>query len=131
MKRIIRQCVTCLKFEGQPYSYGASPDLPCDHVSDNPPFTYTGIDFAGPLFVRVQGSDQSEYKTYMCLFTCASTRAIHLELVRSLSVDQFLLAFRHFASRRGLPSVLWSDNAKTFKSSAKEIQRILGAPEIS
>ena len=52
---------------------------------------YTGIDFVGPLYVHVQGNDESEHKTYICLFMCASTRAIHLEPVRSLNVDQFLL----------------------------------------
>ena len=62
---------------------------------------------------------------------CASTRAFHLEHVQSLNVDQFLLAFCRFASHRGLPSTLWLGNAKTFKSSAKEIQWILGAPENS
>ena len=83
----------CRKFEGLLYSYEASPDLPCDRVSDDPPFAHTGINFAGPLYVRTQGSEESEHKAYICLFTCASTRAIHLELVRSLNVDQFLLAF--------------------------------------
>ena len=66
----------------------------------------------------------------MCLFTCASTRAVHLELTRSLSVQVFLLAFRRFASRRGLPATLNSDNAKTFKSSCKEIRKITRSEEV-
>ena len=78
-----RQCVTCLKFESLPYSYEASPDLPCDHVSDDLLFAHTGIDFAGPLHVRTQRSEESECKAYICLFTSASTRAIHLEFVQS------------------------------------------------
>jgi len=98
-----------------------SPDLLCDCVSDNLPFTHTGIDFAGPLYMWTQGSEEVEHKAYICLFTCASTRAIHLELMRSLNVDQFLLAFHCFVGRRGLPSTLWSDNAKTFESSAKDL----------
>jgi len=107
-------------------THTSPPDLPSDRVSDDPPFTYTGIDFAGPLYVQHRGSDDGgECKAYICLFTCASTRAIHLELTNSLSVDQFLLAFRRFVGRRGLPATVWSDNAKTFKSSASELQKIM------
>ena len=67
---------------------------------------------------------------YMCLFTCASTRAIHLELTRGLNVDSFLLAFRRFVGRRGLPTTLLSDNATTFRSSSKEIQSTCYSPEV-
>jgi len=28
------------------------PDLPNDRVSDDPPFTHIGLDFAGPLYIR-------------------------------------------------------------------------------
>jgi len=97
-----------LKFEGLPYSYETLLDLPCDRLSDDPPFTHTGIDFAGPLYIQAQGSGEIEHKAYICLLTCTSTRAVHLELVRSLNVDQFLLAFCHFVGCRGLPSTLWS-----------------------
>ena len=40
------------------------------------------------------------------------------------SAEQFLLAFRRFVGRRGLPRVIMSDNAKNFKRSAKEITKI-------
>ncbi len=63
-------------------------------------------------------------KVYICLFTCASTRGIHLEIVEDCSAEQFLLAFRRFVGRRGLPRLLLSDNAKNFKTSAKQITKI-------
>ena len=66
----------------------------------------------------------------MCLFTCASTRAVHLEMTKGLGVQAFLLGFRRFATRRGLPATLNSDNAKTFKSSSKEIRKITRAEEV-
>ena len=67
---------------------------------------------------------------HVCLFTCASTRAVHLEIMRRLTADAFLLAFRRFASRRGLPATLLSDNARTFKSVSKDIARIARAKEV-
>ena len=62
--------------------------------------------------------------------TCASTRAIHLELTQGLSVPAFLLAFRRFVSRRGLPATLISDNAKTFKAASNELKRIVRSEEV-
>ena len=67
---------------------------------------------------------------YICLFTCASTRAIHLELTPSLSVESFLRAFRRFTSRRGVPVTLMSDNATTFKSASKDIRKITRSEEV-
>ena len=61
---------------------------------------------------------------------CATTRAVHLELTRDLGVNSFLQAFRRFSSRRGLPSTLISDNAKTFKAASKEIQKIVKSQEV-
>ena len=74
--------------------------------------------------------DQQQEKVYVCLFTCAATRAVHLELTRDIGVETFLLSLRRFASRRGLPATIISDNAKTFKSSSKQIMKILRSPEV-
>ena len=110
------------------------PHLPPCRVADDPPFTNVGLDFAGPLLVRpdkeTQSSIESLLKVYVLLFTCASTRGVHLELTPSLSVSSFLQAFRRFASRRGLPSLLVSDNAKTYKSASKEIRNLSRAEEV-
>ena len=128
VKQVISRCVTCLKCEGLPYRVTTTPDLPAERVSDDPPFTHIGIDFAGPLYIKDKSSNQT--KVYVCLFTCCSTRAVHLELTELLSAESFLLAFRRFVGRRGLPSTIWSDNAKTFKTAAKEIQKLIRSPEV-
>ena len=61
---------------------------------------------------------------YICLYTCASTRAVHLDLLEYYSAEAFLGLFRRFTSRRGQPSVMMSDNAKNFKAAARLITRI-------
>ena len=57
------------------------------------------------------------------------TRAIHLELVRDLSTETFLCCFRRFVARRGVPSFIVPDNAKTFKASEKAIRRLYNQPK--
>lgn len=60
------------------------------------PFTDTGVDFTGALHIKGKGGNQE--KVYICLFTCANTKAVHLELVSNLTEEAFLLAFRRFAT---------------------------------
>ena len=108
--------MTCLRFEGVPFTTGNLPDMPSIRVS---PFSHTGIDFAGPVYV--QSSSDTQIKAYICLFTCSSTRAVRLELTAGLDAHSFLLAFCRFSSRRGLLNTLILDIATTFLSCAKEI----------
>jgi len=69
------------------------------------------------MYIKNEGS-VGECKVYVCLFTCASTRAIHLEVVTDLTETTFLQAFRRFAARRSL------DNASTYTSAAKELNKL-------
>ena len=85
------------------------------------PCKVTGVDYTGALYVRNAGI---ETKVYICLFTCATTRAIHPEVVEDLTVKAFLLAFRRFASRKSLPRKLISDNASTFVSANNELREL-------
>ena len=128
VKKIINSCINCNKLEGPPYPSSVPPDLPGFRTSEDPPFTNTGADFAGPLFVK---EHEALKKAYVCLFTCCSTRAVHLELVPDLSVNSFLLAFRRFVGRRGLPVTLITDNAKTFRTSSKEFLKIARSSEVN
>lgn len=120
-KRVVKECVQCRRFDSRPMDQVRAP-LPHDRVTRAPPFSVTGIDHAGPLFCN----DTGEKKFYIVLFTCAVTRALHLELVDSLNLDDFILAFRRFVSRRTLPSIIYSDNARTFKSASATLQARLG-----
>ena len=63
--------------------------------------------------------------TYICLLTCASTRALYLELVRDLCASTFLRAFCRFCGRSRVLTTIVSDNAKTFQASAWEIKGVI------
>ena len=74
-------------------------------------FFHTGVDCFGPLFVK-QG--RSRGKRYGCIFSCMTTRAVHLEVLHSLSCDSFISALRRFIARRGSIGHLHSDNGTNF-----------------
>ena len=121
-KTVCRECITCHRHHSQACRQPVAP-LPGLRVNSAPPFTVTGVDYAGPLFC----ADFPSRKMYILLFTCSVVRAIHLELTDSMSHDDCLLAFRRFSFRRGLPSVIYSDNAKTFINMSNQMQQIFGA----
>ena len=62
-------------------------------------------------------------KAYILLLICASSRAIHLELVPDMSVSGFLQGFKRFMACRGDPDVIVNDNFKTFKT--VEVKRFM------
>lgn len=117
-KKIVNQCFVCRRFKAKPGRQITAP-LPRDRVTEASPFETMGVDFAGPLLVK-----PNNQKSYIALFTCAVTRAVHLELVSDLTTESFLLAFRRFVARRGICRVIYSDNDKTFKRAADELQAL-------
>ena len=49
---------------------------------------------------------------------------MHLELVESQKLEEFIICFKRFVARRGRPQKVYSDNAKTFKAAANWIKTI-------
>ena len=118
IRKIVKTCIVCRQFYTKPVSQQMAP-LPANRIVPAPPFTNVGLDFAGPLHLKNRGE-----KAYICLFTCAVTRAVHLELVSNMTTERFLLALRRMVARRGMCSIIWSDNAKTFKCAKKEYRGV-------
>jgi len=81
-------------------------------------FAHCGVDFAGPFVVKL--TRKVNAKRYLCLFTCASSQAVHLEIAFSLDTASFLNAFSRMVRRRGKPEVMISDNGTNFTSAEKE-----------
>ena len=61
-----------------------------------------------------KGRCRKTLKSYICLFVCFTTRAIHIELVSELSSECFIAALKRFIARRGKPTDIYSDNGKNF-----------------
>jgi len=112
IKMILHTCLPS-KITRNHFGQEREPPMPADRISASRPFQVTGIDFAGPLYVKGKPPLR---KSYIALFSCATVRAVHLELCSDLTTDTFLLAFQRFIGRRGLPHTVYSDNAQTFQA---------------
>lgn len=60
---------------------------------------------------------------YLVVFTCLNIRAIHLELVPSLSVKDLLFAFVKFVNAHCHPTVIYTDNASNFLSAGRVLEK--------
>ena len=92
--------------------------LPKKRLSQAEPSTVSDVDFARALYIR---EAVAEKKDYICFFTCATTRVVHLVVVTDLSVQTLILAYRGFAARRSVPQQTISDNASTYLLAAEEV----------
>ena len=120
VKSVCKNCVTCRKLYAPP-GVQKMANLPPERLEPNkPPFTYVGVDCFGPYHVKY---GRSEIKRYGCLYTCLTTRAIHIEKLVSMDTDAFLNGFRRFVSRRGVPVKVWSDNGTNFQGGYTELKK--------
>ena len=118
VKEVVGRCVICKKLEGKCYITPPAPPLPSFRVSEDLGFTSVGIDHDGPVFVKnIYESDGTMHEAYITVFTCTSTRAIHLELSPNLLGNSLIRTLRKFKGRRGIPAMVVSDNGQTFKDS--------------
>ncbi|XP_065203487.1 uncharacterized protein LOC135833647 [Planococcus citri] len=110
--KILRKCENCLFYGGKTYSYPDPSPLPKEQVTRSCPFSGTGIDTFGPLYIE---KDDNTIKVFGCIFTCMTTRAVHLELLIDMTTYEFVLVLRKFFALRGVPSHIVTDNAAQFK----------------
>ena len=120
LRNIKIRCVPCRKYSAVVQA-PIMADLPRERVEKvDFPFTYVGVDYFGPIEVKYM---RKTLKRWVCVFTCLSTRAIHLEMVYSLDTDSCLSAVLRFIARRGHPSTIWSDNGTNFVGANNELKQ--------
>lgn len=125
IRRILKICLYCKRRSLKPKNLLMS-NLPHDRLrSYEKPFTATGIDCFGPLYVKLSKNtrrNQALAKRYGVIFTCLTTRAIHIELSGDLSTDSFILSLRRFIARRGNVKTIRSDNGSNFVGACTELK---------
>ena len=113
VRHFISKCVTCRRLRGVVGEQRMAPA---------PPFTYCGVDYFGPFYIKER---RKELKRYGALFTCLSSRAVHIETANSLETDSFLNALRRFIARRGPVREIRSDQGTNITGAEKELQRAI------
>lgn len=118
------KCYLCARFAAKAYDYPEAPPLPHYRVKGNEIFQTVGIDCFGPMTIKDPEDSKKKRKVYGVMFTCALSRAVHLELVSDATAHKFLLAFTRFIRRRRVPERIVSDNGSNFVLAQKTLARI-------
>ncbi|KAM4544606.1 uncharacterized protein PAE49_017493 [Odontesthes bonariensis] len=119
---VIYKCVSCRKLRGRLQEQKMA-DLPPDRLTPEPPFTHVGLDVFGPwaIMTRRTRGGSADSKRWAVIFTCLSTRAVHFELIESMTTDSFINALRRFFAIRGPAKLLRSDRGTNFVGACKEL----------
>jgi len=124
VRKIVRKCVRCFRFNADTFQYKMG-NLPAVRVRAAIPFAHTGIDFCGLFFIKEKKyRNRGRVKIYVCIFVCLSVKALHLEIVSDLTSEGFIAALRRFASRRGLPEHIYSDNGSNFVGANNKLKEL-------
>ncbi|XP_038077334.1 uncharacterized protein LOC119745182 [Patiria miniata] len=119
IKGIVSRCVTCRRYQA-PAEQQKMASLPLERLALNePPFSKVGMDYFGPFEVK---RGRSMVKRYGVIFTCLTSRAVHLELAHSLDTDSCINAIRRFSARRGSLKSILSDNGTNLVGAEREMR---------
>ncbi|XP_062539237.1 uncharacterized protein LOC134207549 [Armigeres subalbatus] len=116
VEKVIKNCQRCKIDKAKPYVPRMAPLPPARLAACVRPFSYVGIDFFGPFQVKV---GRCYVKRWIALFTCLTIRAVHVEVVFSLTTKSCIECVRRFICRRGIPIEIYSDNGTNFRGAAR------------
>ncbi|KAG7305743.1 hypothetical protein JYU34_009868 [Plutella xylostella] len=120
-KRIVRTCVRCFRVKPKTIQ-PVMGNLPSHRTKLEFPFLNTGVDYAGPVLIADRsGRGARLTKSYLCIFICLAVKAVHIELVSSLTKEAYLAALNRFMARRGRPQTIYSDHGSNFIGGFNEL----------
>ncbi|XP_055527820.1 uncharacterized protein LOC129720382 [Wyeomyia smithii] len=123
IRRIVSKCYTCFR-QNPPTVNQFMSNLPDYRITPSPVFSNTGVDYAGPVYLKEAGKKKTVYKAYIALFICMATKAVHIEVVSNLTAENFIAALQRFISRRGMVVNMYSDNGTTFVGANHELAEL-------
>ncbi|XP_070068166.1 uncharacterized protein [Drosophila takahashii] len=119
---VVRQCVHCYHYKPR-LANQIMGSLPSDRLQTVRPFTVTGVDLCGPFLTSYRIRSKVQHKTYLAIYVCFSSKAVHIELLSDLSTNTFILSLKRFVSRRGSPCRIYCDNATNFTGASVQLNR--------
>ncbi|XP_055918523.1 uncharacterized protein LOC129950618 [Eupeodes corollae] len=118
--KVVHNCLRCFRMRPKLREQIMS-DLPSSRVCSTRPFLVSGVDFCGPFPTTVKTRGCRTTKSYLAVFVCFSTKAVHLEIVSDLTTSGFMAALGRFIARRGICRYLYCDNATNFVGARNEL----------
>lgn len=120
LRSVIKECTVCTRYRENPENQFMA-DIPARRLDVAPAFEYTGVDYAGPISLKLTRNTST--KGWIAVFVCMRYRTVHLELVSSLDTSAFLAALQRFVNLRGgCVQHMHSDRGTNFIGAARELR---------
>ena len=119
VRRIIHRCVRCQKLFKETAEQQMAA-LPAERVTPGDAFEITGCDLFGPYELKC--GRRTAAKRWVVIFTCFKVRAVHFEIVESLSSTALLNAVIRFKSRFPGVKEIHSDFGTNFVGAEKLLE---------
>ena len=121
VRTITRACVICRRTTTRPQNQ-LEGQLPVERITPGIVFQQVGVDYAGPVYLRVGHVRKPTFvKAYIGVFVSFTIKAVHLELVSDLTSASFIACLRRFVARCGKPHTIWSDHGSNFVGAEREL----------
>ncbi|KAI7792395.1 gag-pol fusion polyprotein [Triplophysa rosa] len=121
-QKVVDNCVICKKGRARRCQQ-VMGSLPQERTRPAAQFEFTAVDLFGPYHVKDDVKKRVTMKVWGVVFCCMVSRAIHTDLVNTMSTESFLMVSQRFTAIRGHPKKIWSDPGSNFigaKSSVVE-----------
>ncbi|CAM4471325.1 unnamed protein product [Leuciscus chuanchicus] len=128
-QKVVENCLFCKKSRARRCKQ-VMADLPPERATPAAPFEFTTVDLFGPFLVKDDIKKRVSMKVWGVIFSCMASRAIHADLVNTMSTESFLMAYQRFTAIRGHPRKIWSDPGTNFigaKPVLRELYQFLDA----
>lgn len=127
VRSFIHQCIVCARQRAKT-SQQMMGQLPPSRVTPSRPFLHSGVDYAGPFILKThKGRGHKTYKSYLILFVCLVSSAIHLEISTDYTTNGFIAAYKRFTGRRGLCQCLYSDCGTNLIGADRELRSLFSS----
>ena len=113
INKIVKNCSVCKLHNINLYKTPHFPELPEIRMIYSHPFKHIGMDMSGHYLFHKKGI---EFKRYILIITCLSSRAVHALVCKDNSVFSLIHCLRRHIYRYGAPQTILTDNAKNFQS---------------
>jgi len=107
-EKVRYSCYRCKLIDKKLASQLMAP-LPLFRQTIAPVFNVTSIDLFGPFLVKDMVKKRVKMKVWGLIATCASVRAVHLDIAEGYGTDAVIQTLRKFVALRGCPSKFISD----------------------
>ncbi len=127
VKRVIQNCIHCRRFNARPIKVNTNKYPEFMINTKQRLFATTFVDYVGP-YITLFGKVRT--KTYLILFKCFWSKAIHVEIVISADTKGFLMALQNFIYLYGIPQSLNSDAGSSMAAGFSWLRDVFDSVEV-